>query len=398
MSTAASPSDETATLGGYGIHRSSSDADRLEQQVAVRAEPAAEDDERDVGDRRDRDDVQRDPARDLRDDVCGERVARPRRGEDVARRRRAARASSLAPPRPRAAPRRPTPRRRTGRRPASSPTNEKSTSPAAPLRPRWSSPRSTSPAPMPVPIERKRKSSTPPRDAPPLLPERGEVDVVLEPTREPEPLLELVREGRAPRGRRRSSRARSCAARGRRRRARRRRRRSGARRRAPVASTSASPQLRDLRRATRAASAPSISTSRRARTSPREVADRAAQEAAAEVEPERERRLGDRLEEDRAVARAGRLLGGLADEAGVDERLERERDGRLRDPGPARDLGPRDRRARADRLEHRALVQVLEERGERGAASGSRIGISVGILTRRSRSALESLDADGRKI
>src|SRR5581483_9874164 len=63
-----------------------------------------------------------------------------------------------------------------------------------------------------------------------------------------------------------------------------------------------------------------------------QVADSAAQETGAEIDPEHERRLRHRFEERRAVARAvGRRR--LADEAGVEQRLERERDGRLRDPG-----------------------------------------------------------------
>ena len=99
-----------------------------------------------------------------------------------------------------------------------------------------------------------------------------------------------------------------------------------------------------------------------------QVADRAAQEARAEVEAEHEPRLGHDLEEGGAVGRPARVGRGLAHEAGVEQRLERERDGRLRDPRPARDLGARDRRAGADRVEHGALVQVLQERRDCGAA------------------------------
>ena len=125
-----------------------------------------------------------------------------------------------------------------------------------------------------------------------------------------------------------------------------------------------------------------------------EVADRAAQEPAADVEPEHERRLGDGLEEDGAVPRPGRLARRLADEARVEQRLERERHRRLRDAGAPRDLGARDRRARADRLEHRPLVQVLEERRERGSRDtgvGSS-SFSDGILTTRA-DLHESLDS-----
>jgi hypothetical protein len=73
---------------------------------------------------------------------------------------------------------------------------------------------------------------------------------------------------------------------------------------------------------------------------PVEVADRAAQEPGTEVEPEDERRLRDRLEVDGAVARSARRLRALADETGLYERPERERDRRLRDSRPPRDLRP----------------------------------------------------------
>ena len=94
-----------------------------------------------------------------------------------------------------------------------------------------------------------------------------------------------------------------------------------------------------------------------------QVAHRTAQEARTEVEAQDERRLRHRLEEDGAVARPARLVRRLAHEPGLEQRLERERDGRLRDADPARDLRARDRRAAADRLEDRALVQILEQRG-----------------------------------
>ncbi len=72
-----------------------------------------------------------------------------------------------------------------------------------------------------------------------------------------------------------------------------------------------------------------------------EVADRAAEEAGADVEAEHERRFGDGLEEHRAVARPFRVVLRLAHEAGLEQRLQRERHGRLRDPCAARDLRPR---------------------------------------------------------
>ena len=62
-----------------------------------------------------------------------------------------------------------------------------------------------------------------------------------------------------------------------------------------------------------------------------EVADRAAEEACAEIEAEHERRVGDRLEEHGAVARPSWLRRRLADEPRVEQRLQGERDGRLRD-------------------------------------------------------------------
>jgi hypothetical protein len=97
------------------------------------------------------------------------------------------------------------------------------------------------------------------------------------------------------------------------------------------------------------------------RTDPaRHVADRAPQEAGAQVHAQHEGGLRNGLEVDGAVVRTARSVGGLAHEAAPDERLERERHRRLGDARPARDLGARDRGRRPDRLEHRALVQLLE--------------------------------------
>jgi hypothetical protein len=50
-----------------------------------------------------------------------------------------------------------------------------------------------------------------------------------------------------------------------------------------------------------------------------QVAERAAQEARADVDAEHERGLGDRLEEHRAVAGAVGIVHGLADEAGLEQ-------------------------------------------------------------------------------
>ena len=99
-----------------------------------------------------------------------------------------------------------------------------------------------------------------------------------------------------------------------------------------------------------------------------QIADRAAEEARAEIEAEHERSLGHRLEEDSPVARPVRSLGRLADQTGIEQGEDRERDGRLRDPDHARDLGPRDGRRRADRLEHGPLIEVLEQWGNRSVS------------------------------
>jgi len=94
---------------------------------------------------------------------------------------------------------------------------------------------------------------------------------------------------------------------------------------------------------------------------PGEVTDGAAQEARAEVEAEHERGLRHGFEVDGAVARALRRRAGLADEPGIEERLQRQRDGRLRDSGTPGDLRPRDGRAEAYRLEDSALVESPEK-------------------------------------
>ena len=88
----------------------------------------------------------------------------------------------------------------------------------------------------------------------------------------------------------------------------------------------------------------------------------APREAGAEVEPEHERGLRHGFEVDRAVARALRRRTRLADEPGDEKRLQRQRDGRLRDSGTPGDLRPRDGRAEAYRLEDGALVEPPEER------------------------------------
>ena len=138
---------------------------------------------------------------------------------------------------------------------------------------------------------------------------------------------------------------------------------------APSMRSPSSPLVstRESRSAAAAVSASSTSAARsstscRARTSPGEVADGAAQEARAEVEAEHERGLRHGFEVDRAVARALRRRAGLAHEPGIEERLQRQRHGRLRDFGTPRDLRPRDGRAEAYRLEDGALVEPPEKR------------------------------------
>ena len=315
------------------------------------------------------------------------RRARRRRAPRRTRRarRRAARAASGRPRRP-AARRASTTAAAHGSISSARPEATRSTSPAAPFRPRWSSPRRTSPAPSPVPTERKTKSSTPRRDAAPLLAARGEVDVVVERDRQAEPLDEVGPEVAALEA-------------------------GDVRRHAQApgrvvddggdADDGAVEQVRpavrtrptsDVRSFAIASSADSdldvaeldvLAGPDRAG----QVADRPAQEARAEVEAEHERRVGHRLEEDRAVPRAARLGVGLADEAGLEQRLEREGDGRLGDPRPPRDLRARDRRRAADRLEDGALVQVLEERGDRRPGH-----VSNNLTERRAFSRLTSAD------
>ena len=118
-----------------------------------------------------------------------------------------------------------------------------------------------------------------------------------------------------------------------------------------------------------------------------QVADGAAQKACPEVEPECQRRVGDGLEERRAVVGAVGAGLRLPDEPGVEQRLQGHGDGRLGDPDGARDLRPRDRRPAADRLEHRALVEVPQQgrRGSRLARFGHQAGPLSSAFPRPSR-------------
>ena len=223
---------------------------------------------------------------------------------------------------------------------------------------------------MPVPIERKRKSSTPRATPCHCSPRAARLTSFSSQTGRPRRSSSSRAERRAlEAGDARRERDARCS--GRRRRGRRRRRRRARSSRRPGRVDQRVAQLDDRVEHALRVVAVDLDVEARANVAA-EVADRAAQEPAADVETEHERGLGNGLEEDRAVARAVRSRSRLADEAGVDERLERERDGRLRDAGAPRDLGAGDRRPGADRLEHGALVQVLEERRERGGRERSR--------------------------
>ncbi len=269
----------------------------------MRPTPAAEDDQGDVGDRGDRHDVQRDPRAPPRRRRPAERSPGARRGEDRGgvvgrraassrRRRRARRAGRRAP----------TSAAAHGSSPRSSPRDAKSISPAAPWRPRCSSPPSTSPAPSPVPTETNAKSSTPAADAARLLADRGELDVVLDVTGSPRRALELRADGHAleaghvlgsRRGRSAPRRRPAC-----------RPRRRRAVRRQAGAATSAVAHVGDGVEQ-RAAPAPVSSTSWRARIVAAEVGDAPRRKRAPMSMPEHERGLRDGLEEHGAVAAAG---------------------------------------------------------------------------------------------
>jgi hypothetical protein len=92
-----------------------------------------------------------------------------------------------------------------------------------------------------------------------------------------------------------------------------------------------------------------------------EVGDGAAQKARAQVQAEHECSVGNWFEEHGAVAGAVGTVHGLADEPRVLECPQRERNGRLRDADTPRDLRPRDRCARPDRLQDGALIHVLQQ-------------------------------------
>ena len=154
--------------------------DRLEQQVAVRADAAAEHDQRDVGDGGDRHDVERDPPRDLGDHACATGSPRRARRRTPRARRRAAPAT-VAAPGAAAAPRRSALTALAhGSTSCRTPTQRRSISPAAPWWPRCSSPREHEPGADAGADREEREVVHAARDAAPLLADGGEVDVVLE--------------------------------------------------------------------------------------------------------------------------------------------------------------------------------------------------------------------------
>src|SRR5205823_14761051 len=318
-------------------------ADRVQQQVAVRADPAAEDHQLYVGDRGERGDVQRYPPCDLGDDGPRCLVALARGAEDGARiggaagERRDLRSGGIDAVK----------------------SNQREIDLA----------RGAVAAAMELAAEddacaharadrEEDEIVDAVRNSLPLLTERGEVDVVLERDRQAEGALQLARE---------------CST-------------------FETADVLGQPQqagpfLDDARDADddaldAAGIEPRRLEQRRVQALarlhrtchlgdgeldvltradlPGQIADGAAHEARAEVETEHDRGFGHRLEVDGAVARAVGAVSRLTDEVGLEQRLEDERDRRLRDARAPGDLRPRDRRAGADRLEHGALVQVAE--------------------------------------
>ena len=165
-------------------------ADGLEEQVAVRAEPPAEDDERDVGDGRDRRQVQRDPAGHLLDHLAGHPVSPTRFREDrarVVRRGEAPRRAETLRERRHA---------RRGRIELGVQADQREVDLAggAVVTAMEFAPQDD-PRPHPGADREEREVVDAARDTAPLLAERGEVDVVLQRDRKPEPLLELGVEG-----------------------------------------------------------------------------------------------------------------------------------------------------------------------------------------------------------
>ena len=302
VSTAASPRLETSTRGGYGSQRASSVADGPSRRSPFGADAAAEDDERDVGDGGDRRDVQRDPARLLVDDGARERVAGARGREDARARRTAAAASSRR--RRAGEPRR---ERRDGGRArvdlvAAAGRDEVDLAGGAVAAAVELAPEHEPGAEAGADRE-EHEVVDPARDPAPVLADGGEVDVVLDVTGSPSRVASVVAEVAALEARdvRREP---ELAGR------RRRRRRDAddravdqlARRARTIGERVAQRADRLERRV--GVGAVELDVLARADLAA-QVADRAAQEARAEVEAEDERRLRNGLEEDGAVARAG---------------------------------------------------------------------------------------------
>ena len=326
--TAASPSVETSTRGGKGqplaraAARSGRAAGRRSRRCLRRGRRA----------RRRR--LRRWARR------AGRSGGRPRRRPRVRRRRRVradaedrARVGRAAR---RARARAPRPPRRDGSTVSPIPARAKSISPAAPLRPRWSSPPRTSACAHARPDGEEDEVGDPARDSLPLLAECGEVDVVLERHREVECCLELVAEAstletgdvlghlQRPVGG------------------------DDARHADDTLSTSegssAAASSSDARRRAIASVAPSASalassTSWRARMAPPRSQTAPRTKRAPRSSPSTSAASVTGFEVDGAVAGAVRPALGLAHEAGVEQGLERKGDRRLRDPRAARDLG-----------------------------------------------------------
>ena len=363
--TAASPRLETSTRGGYGSQRERRSRVGSRRRSRVGPDAAAEDDERDVGR----------PPRPVRG---GARSAAPPRRRPVRAIASPARAAakmlrtSNGGCRVVAAPFSATSRAASSETAAAHGSISSSgrrhqvdlarraVAAAVQLAPRMS------PAPSPVPTERKTKSSTPRATPCQRSPTAARLMSFSTATGEPSRSAMSSPQCRPSRpGTFVASRAGRCPRRRRpgRRRPHRRSARPGARR-----TRRASLGGRRSPRSRASASAPSSSTSWRARTSPRRSQIAPRRKRAPRSRPRTSAASGTRLEEDGAVGRPARVGLGLLHEPRVEERLQRERDRRLGDAGAPRDLGARDRRAGPDRLEHGALVQVLEQRRDRSGA------------------------------
>jgi hypothetical protein len=159
------------------------------------------------------------------------------------------------------------------------------------------------------------------RNAEPALPERGEVDVVLDGRLEPEHLLDLERERHAVE----SDDARHVDA-----------ARLGVDDTGNADDSSVEevavdrsrgderiPQFRNGAERLARICRTHLDVVARLDLAP-QVADRSSQEARSEVQPEHESGVRDGLEEDRSIARPARVVVDLADEACAEERLERE--------------------------------------------------------------------------